>query len=385
MIILYYKRKFYLTLLSKSKKYYMRHLFFILITLLPALLFSQPGQRPDMEFQIIGSITDSLTNLPVEYASIAIFSMRDSSLVSGGISNTKGEFSIKVNRPGRYYLSVEFIGYRKIFISPLECRPDVGPIISLGEIFLAPSAQSLEGVEIVADKPLVELSIDKKVINVEKNLTTAGGSALDVLRNVPSVEVDQDGNISLRGSENVTVLIDGRPSTLSGSDRTVVLEQIQASTIESVELITNPSAKYRPDGMVGIINIILKKKKGTGFNSLISLNAGTNDKYSASFSMNYSTDKFNVFGSYDFSQKKYFGSGISDITYFDIDDFHYLNQEINTIYNRGSNSFKIGSDYYISPKTTLGASFSYSLYNSSHDDNTLSWTRNINDSLTSGI
>lgn len=360
----------------------MRRLLLGLVLLIPFFVVAQPQGRPQMEMVMKGTVIDSLTERPVEYASIAVFSMRDSALVGGGITDTKGYFEIKLKHPGKYYLTIDFIGYEKAIISPVAMRPDQGPEKDLGKIFLAPSATSLDGVEIVADKPLVELSIDKKVVNVEQNLTTAGGTALEVLENVPGVEVDQDGNVSLRGSGNVTILIDGRPSTLAGADSKSVLEQIPASTIESVELITNPSAKYRPDGMVGIINIILKKRKGTGLNSLLSFSYGTWDRYSASYSMNYSTDKFNVYGSYNYRDDQHPGSGEGSFIYYNNDDYHFLNQDIDMTRGNVGHSFKFGGDWYISKNTSLGGSFGARLMGGQDTENALSWYRNINDSIT---
>lgn len=360
----------------------MRKIILGLVVIFPLLAFAQPQGRPDVEFTLIGTVIDSLNEKAVEYASVAVFSMRDSSLVAGGITNAKGTFEIIVKRPGRFFVTIEFIGYAKKILSSIELKPDQGTEKNLGEIFLAPSATSLNGVEIVADKPLIELSIDKKVVNVEQNLTTAGGTALDVLENVPGVEVDQDGNVSLRGSENVTILIDGRPSTLAGADSKSVLEQIPASSIESVELITNPSAKYRPDGMVGIINIILKKKKGSGLNSLLSVSYGTWDKYSASYSMNYSTNKYNLYGSYNYQNEISLGSGKSSFIYYNDDDHHFLNQNIESERTNLSHSFKVGGDWYMGKKTSLGGSFGYRLMSGIDHDQTLSWYRNINDSIT---
>ncbi len=359
----------------------MRRIILGLLVLLPYLVSAQGHGRPQVEMLLKGTVIDSVSEKPVEYASIAVFSIRDSALVGGGISDVNGYFEIKLKRPGRFYITIDFIGFKQLIISPVEMRPDQGPEKNLGRVIIIPSAQTLDGVEIVAEKPLVELSIDKKVVNVEQNLTTAGGTALEVLENVPGVEVDQDGNVSLRGSGNVTILIDGRPSTLAGADSKSVLEQIPAETIESVELITNPSAKYRPDGMVGIINIILKKKKGTGLNTLVSLSFGTWDRYSASISMNYSTDKFNIYGSYNYRDDKRPGRGESSFIYYNNNDYHFLNQDIETTRGHLGHSFKFGGDWYIAKKTSLGGSFGARLMGGQDTEDALSWYRDINDSI----
>ena len=223
-------------------------------------------------------------------------------MVNGTITDKDGKFSIDAKK-GKYLLRLTFIGYKDDY-QPLEIKNED---VQLGVIQLNLGTQALEGVEITAERSMMEYQLDKRVINVDKNIVSAGGNATDVLENVPSVTVDQEGNVSLRGSGNVTVLVDGRPSELLGSDLQTVLEQIPSSTIESVEVITNPSAKYNPDGMSGIINIVLKEKGNRGFNGSIAASTGVGinnnmdiDKFlfpqaSLSAALNYSTKKYAVF------------------------------------------------------------------------------------------
>lgn len=314
------------------------------------------GQMPQgelPEFQISGTIKDSSNNKPVEYAAVALLRMKDSTIADGAVSDIKGVFRIKVKAAGRFKIRISFMGYETKVVGPILLKPGADPVINLGEIKLKPSVSMLGSFEVTAEKQLVELQIDKKVINVDQNLTATGGTALDVLKDAPSVEVDQDGNVSLRGSENVTVLIDGRPSSMTGANRKAALEQIQASSIETIEIITNPSAKYNPDGMSGIINIVLKKKKGSGFNSLLSINAGTKDKYSASYSANYSTDKFSVFASYDYGNRSRKGTGESTRETFSLTDKYWLGQNFSENNKNESHALKLGFDYQITNRNII--------------------------------
>lgn len=358
---------------------FMRKLTLIISLFLSSfLLFSQNEYKTG--YFIKGAIIDSLSDKPVEYATVGVYSAKDSSLVGGVITDAKGLFNIKINKAGSYYLQIKFMGYATKKVGPFEIK---NSFLDFGRIYISQSAQSLSGVSIVAEKPLIELNIDKKVVNVSQNLNTTGGTALDVLKEVPSVEVDPDGNVSLRGSESVTILIDGRPSTLTGSDQRSAMEQIAASSIESVELITNPSAKYKPDGMTGIINIVLKKKKGTGLNTLLTLNAGTKNKYSGSFSASYSTDKYTIFGSYNYQNRSRTSSRTNKTTSYNLIDNYYLQQDASDTRKHVSNNIKIGGEYYFSKK--LIASFSASIFmmNSNSDENTLSFTQNPDEAYTS--
>ncbi len=164
--------------------------------------------------------------------------------------------------------------------------------VDIGNINLSASKQEIGSVDVVAERNRIEYKIDKKVINVTNDINASGGTAATVLENTPSVEVDIDGNVSLRGSSSFTVLIDGRPSVLSGSD---ALKQIPSSAIQNIEIITNPSVKYDPDGIAGIINVVMKKNIISGINGIVNLNLGTGDKYGTDFLLNYKTNKYNLF------------------------------------------------------------------------------------------
>ncbi len=258
--------------------------------------FSQERQTPSRQSDPIGTIkgkvVDDVTEKPMEYVSIQLLRFRDSSLVSGTLTNSDGMFSINNIPFGRYVLKVKFIGYRTKYVDSLFVTPR-NPNVNVGVIHFEPEPIQTMEVEVVAQKDIVTYQIDKRIYNVDKDLNVSGGSAVDVLSNVPSVQVDLDGNVSLRGSGNVTILIDGKPSALLGFDRTAVLEQIPADNIERIEVITNPSAKFDPDGVSGIINIVTKKNLLLGWGSIVNLNAGTADKYNGSLNVNLRTEKIN--------------------------------------------------------------------------------------------
>lgn len=242
-----------------------------------------PNKRPKIGI-VSGRVFDQLSGKPVEYATVALFSQRSGQLVSGTITKRDGSFRMEELPLGKHNMKVEFMGYQSleqsVVIQPKKTE------VTFNKLKLSPSAEALSGVEITADKMLFENKIDKKVINVTKDVVSEGASAVEVLENVPSVDVDTEGNISLRGSENVKVLLDGKPSGLSAESAAAMLEQLPSSAIQSIELITNPSSKYDPEGMVGIINVVLKKNKLQGVNGSLMAGLGTNGNGNGSVSLN---------------------------------------------------------------------------------------------------
>jgi hypothetical protein len=205
---------------------------------------------------IKGKIIDSVSAAPVSFATIRIFNSVDKKLVNGDISHDGGDFSLQVPF-GQYYAEIDFMGYESHTTQRMEISKE-NPEYNLGTLKLATSVSQLDEVVVQAEKSTMELSLDKKVFNVGKDLANAGGSANDILMNIPSVSVDPEGGIKLRGSDNVRILIDGKPSGLVSFKGGSGLQQLQASMIERVEVITNPSARYEAEGMAGIINIVLK-------------------------------------------------------------------------------------------------------------------------------
>ena len=259
----------------------------------------------EMGFSVVkGSLRDAVTKEPIEFAAVSLIRTRDSAAQCGTITGTNGKFRFEKLPVGNYIALVSFIGYKKYKGAQFVIK-NSSYKIDLGVINLQPLSTNLGEVEVVGSQNTFEMHADKKVFNVDRNLTTVGGTATDVLKNVPSVTVDQDGNISLRGKSNVTILIDNKPSTL-GSDLPTVLQQIPANAIESIEIITNPSAKYSAEGVAGIINIVLKKNKLQGYNGVLIGGLGTNspinaiNNYNATGTFNFRTEKWNVSSTYSF-------------------------------------------------------------------------------------
>ena len=314
------------------------------------------AQRPPVENELAmrsgrirGVIIDSQTLQPMEYANIAIFNKRDSSLVTGGITNQNGQFDISGLGFGVYYAEANFIGYEKVSLPEIRIIPN-NQVVDVGKLPLNASTIEVAGIDVVAERQRIEYQIDKKVINVRQDINAAGGTAVDVLENTPSVEVDIDGNVSLRGSSNFTVLIDGRPSVLSGTD---ALRQIPASVIENIEIITNPSAKYDPDGMAGIINIVMKKNILAGFNGIVNAMVGTGNKYRTDLTINYRTKKSNLFFGADWNEDNSTGKFFSERETFRNDTSLFLIADGNRDFRRNGFNIRGGADLFLTEMATL--------------------------------
>ena len=290
---------------------------------------------------ISGKVIDKKTNEPLPYVNIVV--KENNKVVTGGITSDKGIFQIKNLALKEYVVEIQFIGYKTILKSvKLTENSDV----NLNTIAIEEDAIQLKGVEIVSERSTIEQKIDRKVINVGKDLTTAGATASEIMNNIPSVNVDQDGKISLRGNENVRVLVDGRPSNIEASQ---LLKQIPSTSIKKIELITNPSATYNPEGMSGIINIVLHKNANDGFNASINtgLTFAKTPKINSSTNLNYKTGKVNFFATYGNNFGKKFNEG----SILRLDD--QSNQLFDIKNDDKSHLFKIGMDYYINDKNTL--------------------------------
>ncbi|KAF2519720.1 TonB-dependent receptor [Flavobacterium salilacus subsp. salilacus] len=289
-----------------------------------------------------GKVIDKTSSEPLPYVSIVV--KENDKVVTGGITDDKGEFVIKNLPLNTYTVEIQFMGYKTNSLSA-NINND-NKAVSIGTIVLAEAATELNEVEIVNEISTIEQKIDRKVITVGRDLTTAGGTASEIMNNIPSVNVDQDGNISLRGNQNVRVLVDGRPTNMSPAQ---LLKQIPSTSIKKIELITNPSAKYNPEGMSGIINIILHKNANDGFNG--SFNAGITfgetPKYNNSVDMNYRTGKVNFFTNLGSNTGKYFNDG-----YVAREDIN--SRQVFDITNDNDGFLgKIGMDYYINDNNTL--------------------------------
>lgn len=293
--------------------------------------------------KISGTVIDAELREPIPYATIIINDLQGN-LVSGNTSGDDGTFVIDKVNAGEYNLKVQFIGYtpytQKITISSYRAN------IELGVVSLSPDLAQLEDVNIVAERSTIEQRIDRKVINIGKDLTTLGPSASDIMGNLPTLTVDQDGNIAMRGNENVRILVDGKPTNIPASQ---LLKQIPSTSIKSIELITNPSAKYNPEGMSGIINIVLHKNTNLGFNGNLStgVTVGEYSRYNGSLNLNYRNGKLNFFGNVGGNSGKRPQNGlIEDLTNDSYQSLFILSDNVSMLY-------KAGVDYYMNDNNTF--------------------------------
>jgi len=269
------------------------------------------GQRPN-PIIISGIVLDQETNEPLEYATLVLQSLRDTTKITGGITNAEGKFSVET-MPGRYNVSVEYISFTSYKLDAQVYRTST----DLGTIKLAPDVAQLEGVEVIAEKTTVEIRLDKKIYNVGKDLTVSGGTVSDVLDNVPSVSVDVEGNVQLRGNDDVRILIDGKPSAITGLNSTEALQQLPAESIEKVEVITSPSARYDAEGSGGIINIVLRRSKLSGINGALTANVGDPTRFGLNGNLNYRTGDVNIFTNTGYNYRKAPGNTFNNTNFFD--------------------------------------------------------------------
>ncbi|WP_291869032.1 outer membrane beta-barrel family protein [Maribacter sp.] len=266
-----------------------------ILLLFVTITFYTNAQRPGASkvkrnlIKLTGLVLDKDNNLPLEYATIILQNVNNPKKVTGGITNEQGKFSVQVPS-GKYTIKIEYLSYKTITLEDQLLRISK----DIGTIKLLPDLEQLDGVEVIGERTTVELRLDKKVYNVGSDLTVKGGSVTDVLDNVPSVTVDEEGAISLRGNESVRILINGKPSALSGLS-TEALQQLPADAIEKVEVITNPSARYDAEGTAGILNIILKQSKTTGLNGSFTAYTGYPKKNGLSLNLNLRKENFNIF------------------------------------------------------------------------------------------
>lgn len=271
-------------------------------------IFAQKGNNSN-QISITGKVIDARTNQVLEYATIILKNV-ETQKISGGITDEKGEFDIKSPK-GTYEISVEFISFK----SKKYPKQTIDKNLNLGTIKLSEDTSSLDEIVVVAEKTTVDIRLDKKVFNIGKDLSIRGGNASDVLGNVPSVQVDVEGAVSLRGNDNVTILINGRPSALVGLNGAEALRQIPAEAIEKVEVITSPSARYDAEGTAGILNIILRKNKLVGFNGNFQLDLGYPERFGGAMNLNYKTRKWNFFTNTGFRYNKTPGNSLQDSRY----------------------------------------------------------------------
>ncbi|HYF30348.1 MAG TPA: TonB-dependent receptor [Chitinophagaceae bacterium] len=264
--------------------------------------------------------------LPIEFASVLLLQLPDSANAGAAITDDKGRFIFEKIPPGNYVLRITFIGLNALHSKPFSIDANIKKL-TLGQFDLSGGPKELDEVVVAGKKSMMNTSIDRKVYNVDQDIMNKTGTASDILKNIPSVEVDLDGVVSLRGSSDVMILINGKPTPLMGRSRAEVLQQLPAGSIERIEIITNPSARYRPDGTSGIINIVLKKNTKNGFNGTVTANAGNRHRYNGNLALNYNPRKINLFGTYSARQDTRIRYNSIDRTLIDSSGRTYLHYD----------------------------------------------------------
>ena len=320
------------------------------------------AQKPEgKEVKVTGSVIDEETKQPLEYATIAFFSKHQNKIVTGGITDSKGNFSIPVIT-GVYDITIEYISFKTITIPNKNILKNE----NLGRFSLEINAESLDEIEIIAERTTVEIRLDKKIYNVGKDLTVSGGNVSDVLDNVPSVSVDAEGNVALRGNDNVRILINGKPSGLVGLNSTEALRQLPAEAIEKVEVITSPSARYEAEGTAGILNIILRRSKLLGLNGSITANVADPDAAGISGNINYRTGNVNIFNTSSYRYDETVGRWYNDVQYFN-NNVPNLDEKRDWTNIRKGLTTNTGIEWYINDSASITSSVVYRDNNSENN------------------
>jgi outer membrane receptor protein involved in Fe transport len=306
--------------------------------------------------KISGKVTDDKTNVALDFATVSLQHASNSTQVKAAQTNLNGNFSFNNISPGNYKVVISFVGYTPL--SKSFTLTSQQKELNLGTLKLKKGGSSvLKEVVVNAKKDVIQLGIDRKVFNADESLATQGGTASDLLATVPSVQVDLDGNVSLRGTSSVRILIDGKPSTFGGGNVTSILQSLPANAIEKVELITNPSSKYDPEGQSGIINIVLKKNQRYGTNGNVSVSAGRLNSYNFNGGLNHRNEKWNLSGNYSFRKGDRLGFGLNNTTFLNSDngvDFTEANQR--SLRKDINHTLKLGAEYYFTDNTSLALS-----------------------------
>jgi ferric enterobactin receptor len=328
----------------------------VILFLLLLFLFSNVSlAQTTNKFSVTGKVADNQNNA-LSYASIRLFQSSDSTFVTGAITDETGSFVIEVGA-GSYYALTEFIGFNPQKTSGII----INAPITINTIKLTASAKTLDEVVVQGEKSTMELALDRKIFNVGKDLANAGGTGVDILTNIPSVAVDVDGNVSLRGSNNVRILIDGKPSGLVSLKGGSGLQQLQGSMIERVEIITNPSARYEAEGMGGIINIVLKKERKEGFNGSFDIITGNPTNFGAAANVNYRRKNLNFFINYTASYRNTPGKNSQYQELYRNDSTFITQKNMESRLKGQNNSARAGIDYYFNDKNVLTGAYTYRL------------------------
>ena len=335
--------------------YYMKNFrtsVLLLFLLVSAFSFAQGN--PGGNIKVTGKVIEQDTKLPLEFATVTI-QKPDNSTVNGGMTDAKGEYNINVPA-GTYNIRIDFISFKSEILTAKEITENT----NLGITALSPDATLLNEVEIVAERTTVDIKLDKRVYNIGQDMMVKGGSVSDVLDNVPSLSVDAEGNVALRGNQGVTILIDGRPSTLAGSNVADVLRLLPADAVDKVEVITNPSARYDAEGGGGIVNIILKKGKAEGFNGSLVANTGIPENHGISANLNYRSEHYNVFSNLGYNYRNNPGNSLNNTEYLNDDNTtsRYINERRENDRLQRAFNASFGLEWFLSKTLTWTNSIS---------------------------
>lgn len=306
--------------------------------------------------RIIGEVMDTETGAPLEYATVSLLQPGDSTLVGGGLTDHLGTFDISI-APGSYLVKVQYVSYNTSILDAVKVADNA--TINLGKLTLSPSTSTLSEVTVEGQREQAVLELDRRTFNIGENAVNAGRNASQILDNLPSISIDVDGNVSLRGSGNVRILINGKPSGLVGVGDTDGLRNLSGDMIERVEVITNPSARYDAQGSAGIINIVLKKKRAPGVNGSFTGNIGQPANYGAALNLNYRRDWVNFFINYGINYRRAPGSGKSYQEFYKEDTSYLTYQTQKRLRGGLSNNIRLGSDFILNDYNTLTAALLY--------------------------
>jgi outer membrane receptor protein involved in Fe transport len=349
---------------------------FITLTIFISITSIQLYAQTTGSGKLTGKVVDVQNNETIPFASAIVIDRKTKATVKTGQTDMNGSLVIAGIPDGVYTIKISYVGYQTLVRDSISFIKSA--TINFGTIKMrAAKGNVLSEVSITAKKAPIQLGIDKKVFAVDQSLVSEGGSASDLLTNVPSVQVDVDGNVSLRGSSGVRVLIDGKPSLIAGGDIASILQSIPASSIESVEVITNPSSKYDAEGNSGVINIILKRNTKLGLNGNVALTAGNRDNYNANTSLSFQNKNINIYGNYSYRYGNRLGGGYNNIRYLrrpldslgqPIDALASADQLTDSRSTDKSHNVKAGIDYYITTKDILSFSGGFNSRNSDRND-----------------
>jgi iron complex outermembrane recepter protein len=328
-----------------------------LLLLFASLLFLS-NLETNAQGKISGQITDDKNKI-VEFANVTLLKAKDSTLVKGALSDANGSFEFEKISFGSYLINISQMGYKKFYTPKFSIDSD-NPTVKLSNLILTEDSKQLSEVQVIAKKPFIEQQLDKTVVNVENSIVSAGSTALEVLEKSPGITVDKDGNISLKGKQNVMVMMDGKPTYMSAGDLANLLRNMQSSSLDKIEIMTNPPAKYDAAGNAGVINIKTKKSQNMGLNGSATAGLGYGffrslPKQNGSLNLNYREGKLNIFGNFSGNNRKSFQ--INDIKRKFVENGKPLSgfdQIADSDKQNNSFSYKVGADYFIDSKNTVG-------------------------------